>query len=249
MKTQEFVNYLNTYLNVGLFKDFAPNGLQVEGREEIRKIILGVTACQSLIDYAVDQKADAILVHHGWFWKNEPAQVVGMKRRRLATLLAAEINLMAYHLPLDAHPEVGNNAELARRLGLNLEKKTGFCDLLNIGSPMEPTTIEDFVARVTEVLGRSPLLVGRQSGIVKKIGWCTGAAQDELLEAVEEGCDLFLSGEISERTTYEAVENDVTYLAAGHHATERFGIQALGNHLKEVFPELQIEYLESNNIV
>ena len=249
MQIQELVNYLDTYLNASLFKDFAPNGLQVEGRNEVKRIVLGVTACQSLIDFAVREKADAILVHHGWFWKGEPAPVVGMKRRRLAAVLASDINLIAYHLPLDAHPEVGNNAEIARLLDLKIEKKTGFYDLLNIGVPNSPTTIEDMVERVTKVLNRKPVLVGRPSGPVKRIGWCTGAAQDELLEAVNEGCDLYISGEISERTNYEALENGVTYLAAGHHATERFGIQALGRHLQIVFPELEIQYFESNNIV
>lgn len=249
MQIQELVKYLDTYLNASLFKDFAPNGLQVEGRNEVKRIILGVTACQELIDYAVAKKADAILVHHGWFWKGEAAQIVGMKRRRLSSLLAADINLIAYHLPLDAHSEVGNNAEIARLLDLNLEKKTGFYDLLNIGTPKVEMTVEDVVARVCKVLDRKPVLVGRSTGAVKKIAWCTGAAQDELLLAVNEGCDLYISGEISERTTYEARENGVTYLAAGHHATERFGIQALGRHLKEVFPELEIEYFESNNVV
>lgn len=249
MQTQELVSYLDTYLNASLFKDFAPNGLQVEGRNEVKRIVLGVTACQSLIDHAVREKADAILVHHGWFWKGEAPQVVGMKRRRLAAVLAADINLIGYHLPLDAHPEVGNNAEIARFLDLTIEKKTGFCDLLNIGVPNRPTTVEEMIERVTKVLDRKPLVVGRQTGPVKRVGWCTGAAQDELLEAAAQGCDLYISGEISERTTYEAAENGVTYFAAGHHATERFGIQALGRHLKIVFPELEIEYFESDNIV
>ncbi len=249
MQIQELVNYLDTYLNASLFKDFAPNGLQVEGRNEVKRIVLGVTACQSLIDFAVREKADAILVHHGWFWKGEAVPVVGMKRRRLAAILAADINLIGYHLPLDAHPEVGNNAEIARLLDLTIEKKTGFYDLLNIGVPNSPTTVEDMVERVTKALNRKPVLVGRSSGPIKRIGWCTGAAQDELLEAVNEGCDLYISGEISERTNYEALENGVTYLAAGHHATERFGIQALGRHLKTVFPNLEIQYYESNNIV
>ena len=154
MQIQELVNYLDTYLNASLFKDFAPNGLQVEGCTEVKRIVLGVTACQSLIDFAVREKADAILVHHGWFWKGEPAPIVGMKRRRLAAVLAANINLIGYHLPLDAHPEVGNNAEIARLLDLTIEKKTGFYDLLNIGIPNQPTTVEEMVERVTKVLHR-----------------------------------------------------------------------------------------------
>lgn len=250
MQIKELTDYLNTYLNAGDFKDYAPNGLQVEGRSEIRRIVLGVSASQAIIDHAAAAGADCILVHHGWFWRGEPSQVVGMKRRRLAALLAADINLVAYHLPLDAHPVVGNNAELGRLFGLKLEKRTGMYDLLNIGIPESgPVPFGDFCSRVERVLGRRPLAVGPTKGLVTRVGWCSGAAQDEILAAAAEECDLYISGEISERTTYEARENGIAYLSAGHHATERFGIQALGRHLSEVFPELEITYYEGDNPV
>lgn len=250
MQIKELTDYLNTYLNAGDFKDYAPNGLQVEGRSEIRRIVLGVSASQAIIDHAAAAGADCILVHHGWFWRGEPSQVLGMKRRRLAALLAADINLVAYHLPLDAHPVVGNNAELGRLFGLKLEKRTGMYDLLNIGVPESgPVPFGDFCSRVERVLGRRPLAVGPTEGLVTRVGWCSGAAQDEILAAAAEGCDLYISGEISERTTYEARENGIAYLSAGHHATERFGIQALGRHLSEVFPELEITYYEGDNPV
>ena len=250
MQIKALTDYLNTYLNAEAFKDYAPNGLQVEGRREIRRIVLGVSASQAIIDHAVAAGADCILVHHGWFWRGEPSQITGMQRRRLAALLAADINLVAYHLPLDAHPVVGNNAELGRLFGLKLEKRTGMYDLLNIGVPETgPVPVGEFCSRVERVLGRRPLAVGPTQGTVTRVGWCSGAAQDEILAAAAEGCDLYISGEISERTTYEARENGIAYLAAGHHATEKFGIQALGRHLAEVFPELEITYYEGNNPV
>lgn len=250
MQTKALTDYLTGYLRADEFKDYAPNGLQVEGRAEVKKIVLAVSASQSVIDHAVSTGADCILVHHGWFWRGEPSQIVGMKRRRLAALLGADINLIAYHLPLDAHPDVGNNAELARLLGLTTEKRTGMYDLLNIGVPADgPVPFDEFCARVEKVLGRRPLVVGPTDGPVTRVGWCSGAAQDELMAAAAEGCDLYISGEISERTTYEARENGIAYLSAGHHATEQFGIQALGRHLKTVFPELEITYFDDNNPV
>ncbi len=250
MQIQELTDYLNSYLDTTLFKDYAPNGLQVSGKETVRKVVLGVSASLSLIDHAAKVGADAVLVHHGWFWKGEAPEVVGMKRRRLAAVLAADINLLAYHLPLDAHPDVGNNAELGRLLGLTLEKRTGFYDLLSIGVPSDgPVPVGDFLDRIEAVLGRRPMTVGQSSGMVRRIGWCSGAAQDNLMLAAAEGCDFYLSGEISERTTYEAEENGILYAAAGHHATERFGIQALGSHLEARFPELEISYFETNNPV
>ena len=237
MQRGELLSHLDEFLQAGMFRDYAPNGLQVEGRTEIRRILLGVSASRSLVEEAVSQKVDAILVHHGWFWRGEPAPVVGMKRERLAPLLANDINLIAYHLPLDAHPTVGNNAELGRLLDLTVTARAGDYELAA------------FAERVEAVLGRSPLVLGPTERTVRRVAWCSGAAQDEIGLAAALGADLYLSGEVSERTTYEAEELGVTYLAAGHHATEQFGICALGRHLAERWPELNLRFFDTKNPV
>lgn len=240
--------YTNQYLNISQFKDYAPNGLQVQGKDRIRKVILGVTASQALIEKAIALQADAIMVHHGWFWRGEPQTIVGMKYRRLSCLMRHHLNLFAYHLPLDAHTQIGNNVELARRLGITVEKvlEDG---LLYIGTLPQVTTAKAFSKRVQECLQRSPLLLGNEAKQVQKVAWCTGAAQDYLSVAAREGADLYLSGEVSERTYYEAVEQDMVYLAAGHSATERFGIQALGRHLQTVFPKVEFIFVGDDNPV
>ena len=227
MQTQALIEHLNAYLNAASFKDYAPNGLQVEGKPEIHRIVLGVSASQALIDHACSMGADCILVHHGWFWKGERSEVVGMKQRRLKALLKNDINLIAYHLPLDAHEEVGNNAEIARVLGLEIEQRAGSLELLCVGR----------------------VRVGEAGAEVRRVGWCSGAAQDELVEAASLGCDVYISGEISERTTYEARENGILYLACGHHATETLGIRALGRHIKNLWPELEIFWFDDENPV
>ena len=250
MQTKAFVKYLNAYLNVMAFKDYAPNGLQVEGKPEIHRIVLGVSASQALVDHACNVGADCILVHHGWFWKGESPEVVGMKQRRLKALLAHDINLIAYHLPLDAHEEVGNNVEIARALELEIEKRAGSLELLFVGHPKGgavPT--ETFVERVAQAFGGIRVRAGDAGGEIRRVGWCSGAAQDELVEAASLGCDVYISGEISERTTYEARENDILYLACGHHATETLGIRALGRHLKSRWPELEISFFDDDNPV
>lgn len=250
MKLRELTTWIDRYLEAEKFSDYAPNGLQVEGRSEIRRILTGVTASQALLDRAVELHADAVLVHHGWFWKGEAAPVVGMKARRLKTLLQNDISLLAYHLPLDAHPEVGNNALLGQRLGIMLEERVGFYDLLHIGSlPGDGLPAGEFANRVAAVLDRKPLLMGDPDRRVRRIGWCSGAAQDELSEAASRGCDLYLSGEASERTWHEAREEGIAYLAAGHHATERFGIEALGKLLAAQFPELEVHFHDERNPV
>lgn len=250
MRRNDLIDYINKYLAVEAFKDYAPNGLQVEGTDEVNRIVLGVTASQALLEQAVAQRADMILVHHGWFWRGEPSVVVGMKKRRLATLLTHNINLAAYHLPLDAHTEIGNNAQLGMRLGFNPLYQTGEMNLVWVGEPLtEGLTASALIERVTMVLDRAPSVMGPTDKPLKKIAWCTGAAQDFLSVALEEGCDAYISGEVSERTFHEAQENDILYVAAGHHATERFGIQALGDHLLQTFPELSIQYQEINNPV
>lgn len=250
MQTQALIEHLNAYLNAASFKDYAPNGLQVEGKPEIHRIVLGVSASQALIDHACSMGADCILVHHGWFWKGERSEVVGMKQRRLKALLKNDINLIAYHLPLDAHEEVGNNAEIARVLGLEIEQRAGSFELLCVGRPKDGSVpVEAFVERVAAAFGGIRVRVGEAGAEVRRVGWCSGAAQDELVEAASLGCDVYISGEISERTTYEARENGILYLACGHHATETLGIRALGRHIKNLWPELEIFWFDDENPV
>lgn len=225
------------YLNAARIADYCPNGLQVEGRPQVRRIVSGVTASQALLDAAVEAEADVVLVHHGYFWKGEDACITGMKRRRLQTLLKHDISLLAYHLPLDVHPEVGNNVQLARQLGITVE---GPLDPDNpkvvglLGSLDEPVSARDFARRVQETLMREPLLVEGQ-GLVRRIGWCTGGGQGYIDQAIAAGVDLFLTGEASEQTYHSAQENGVSFIAAGHHATERYGVQALGDYLARRF--------------
>ncbi|GGX81777.1 GTP cyclohydrolase 1 type 2 [Litchfieldella qijiaojingensis] len=234
----ELVRACDELLQVERFKDYTVNGLQVSGSERVVRVLSGVTACQALLDEAVAWEADLVLVHHGYFWKNEPVTVTGMKRRRLATLLANDINLLAYHLPLDAHPELGNNAQLANRLDLAVDAcadgELGE-GLLWVGRP--PSGMDDraLAARVHERLAREPLLIGGHDGEIERVAWCTGGAQDMITLAREAGAQAFISGEISERTTHLAREMGISYLAAGHHATERYGVQALGEWLAREF--------------
>lgn len=228
---------LDRHLDAARIADYCPNGLQVEGRGEVRRIVSGVTASQALLDAAVAWDADLVLVHHGYFWKNENPCVVGMKQRRLKTLLAHDISLVAYHLPLDLHPELGNNVQLAQRLGLSVEgalepgnpRSVGL-----VGSLPEPLEPAAFAARVAKALGREPLLIGAERPI-RRIGWCTGAAQGYIEQAVAAGVDAYLTGEVSEATVHCARENGISFLAAGHHATERYGVQALGEWVASRF--------------
>ncbi|MCE3027547.1 Nif3-like dinuclear metal center hexameric protein [Salinicola sp. DM10] len=255
---------IDAELRPDAFKDYTVNGLQVEGREGITRVMTGVTACQALLDAAVAWEADAVLVHHGYFWKNEPVAVTGMKRRRFATLLGHDINLLAYHLPLDAHPELGNNACLGRRLGLVAERcldgdmgqgllwfgapDPEFGGAVLNGNGLNGTELDSraLAKRIEAALGRRPLLIEGHSGPLERIAWCTGGAQDMLPLAAEAGAQAFISGEISERTTHLARELGVTYLAAGHHATEREGIEALGEWLAARF-DIEHRFVDIDN--
>lgn len=248
MKREELVNYLEELLQPGRFRDYCPNGLQVEGRPEIVRLVAGVTASQALIEAAVERDADAILVHHGWFWKGEDGRVTGIRRKRLGSLLAADINLLAYHLPLDAHPELGNNAQLALRLGWLPEGRFGEQDIAWLGSLAEPCDLPALVERVAGVLGRPPLVVAGDGRPVRRIGWCSGGAQGYFEQAIALGVDAYLSGEISEQTVHLARESGVAYLAAGHHATERYGVQALAGHLAQHFG-IACEFVDLDNPV
>ncbi|WP_447553189.1 Nif3-like dinuclear metal center hexameric protein [Vreelandella sp. EE22] len=226
-------------LRASHFKDYTVNGLQVQGRDTVARVMTGVTANQALLDEAVAWQADMVLVHHGYFWKNEPVAITGMKQRRIKTLLNHDISLLAYHLPLDAHAELGNNAELARRLGWKVE---GCIDgelgegLLWSGRLAQAQSVHALAERMGIMLERTPTVI-EAPGLpsIERIAWCTGGAQDMITSAFEAGAEVFVSGEISERTTHLAREMGIHYIAAGHHATERFGVQALGEWLADEY--------------
>ena len=248
----ELVNYLADLLNVQDFDDYCPNGLQVEGRAEISNIIGGVTASQALVDAAVARGADALLVHHGYFWKGEDPRILGMKQRRLRALLDAGINLLTYHLPLDAHSDLGNNAQLAKLLGLKTVGsfgRGGGPDIGLFGEVENSCTAEAFGQHLAEKLGRTPMHISSgQDGKIRSIAWCTGAAQGFLEQASTLGVDAFLSGEISEQTVHEARELGIHYFSAGHHATERGGVKALGAYIVEQF-KVDFEFIDIENPV
>ncbi len=234
----ELLNYTDQLLNVGDYQDYCPNGLQVEGRAEVGRIISGVTASQALIDTAVAEQADLLLVHHGWFWKGEAQPVVGMKRRRLLPLLTNDISLVAYHLPLDGHGELGNNAQLAKRLDLVIDERFGpgpDGGIAFAGRCQEPESVAGLAEHLTTILGRPPVVISGGEHPIRRIGWCSGGAQGYLQQAAELGLDAFISGELSEPTVHIARELGIHYFAAGHHATERYGVQALGEHLAQRF--------------
>jgi len=229
--------YLAKTLDINRFRDYCPNGLQVEGRARIGRIVSGVTASLEFLQAAIAEEADAVLVHHGYFWRGEDARVVGQKHRRLKLLLENDVSLFAYHLPLDAHAELGNNAQLARRLGLAADGRFGENELGWIGAVADASlrTVGDLAACVGRQLNRAPLLVGDPDQPLGRVAWCTGAAQGMLGDAIEAGASAYLSGEISESTVHLARESGVAYLACGHHATERYGVRALGDHLAAQF--------------
>lgn len=243
---------LNAFLSPQLIKDYCPNGLQVEGKPEIKKIITGVTACQALIERAIAENADAILVHHGFFWKGEPSEIRGMKYKRLKALMENGINLYGYHLPLDIHAQVGNNVQLAQHLGLDIigGLEQGNPQSIAIYGELDaPLSGEEFASRIAISLQREPLHIGDNApAIIKKVGWCTGGGQDYIELAAQQGCDAFISGEVSERTTHIARELGIHYFAAGHHATERYGIKALGEWLAQEY-DVTVEFVDINNPV
>ena len=233
MKLAELVDYLERLLEPAKFRDYCPNGLQVEGRAEVRRVIAGVTASQALLDAAVAQGADAVLVHHGYFWRGEDGRITGMRKRRLGTLIKHDISLLAYHLPLDAHPELGNNAQWAAALGWQPLGRFGEQDIGWFGTLPQVQTLGELAVGVTRVLARPPLVIGDALKPVSRLAWCSGGAQGYFEQAIALGVDAYLSGEISEQTVHLARESGVAYLAAGHHATERFGARALASHLAE----------------
>ncbi|MFH0262127.1 Nif3-like dinuclear metal center hexameric protein [Vibrio barjaei] len=243
---------LNEKLSPQLIKDYCPNGLQVEGASEIKKVVTGVTASQALIDYAVSVNADALLVHHGYFWKGEPEAIRGMKGKRIRTLIRNDVNLYGYHLPLDIHPELGNNARLAELLDIEvIDGLEGHPQSVAMfGKLAQPMTGEAFAQKIAQVLSREPLHIAPEQAdkMIETVGWCTGGGQDYIELAASKGLDAFISGEISERTTYTARELNIHYFAAGHHATERYGIKALGEWLASVHG-LEVEFIDIDNPV
>lgn len=238
VKLPELVAYLTHLLEPQVFKDYCPNGLQVEGKQEITTLVTGVTASQALIDAAVEKNADAILVHHGLFWKGEAMTLTGMKYRRVKSLIVNKTNLLAYHLPLDAHPLYGNNAQLAKILNIDLQETFEVEPGIKLGclgeiSPAQ--SVDHFTQHLESRLQRVPLHIPSTKKEIRRIAWCTGAAQDFILPAIDQGIDAYLTGEVSERTVHIARENNIHFFAAGHHATERYGVLALGEHLSERF--------------
>lgn len=248
VRLNELLQYTNTLLEIGTFQDYCPNGLQVEGHEDICKLVTGVTASQALIDAVVENGADALLVHHGYFWKGEDPCIKGLKGRRIRTLLQNDISLLAYHLPLDAHPELGNNAGLANVLGLEVEGRFTPGDIGMYGSIGAELDGQALARRIAGALGREPQYIPGGTHAIRRIGWCSGSAQGYIEAAADLGLDAYISGEISEQTVHLARERGIHYFAAGHHATERFGVQALGEHLAKQF-ELEHVFVDIPNPV
>ena len=248
MKLDALNHYLNTLLQAERFSDYCPNGLQVEGKQEINKIVTGVTASMALLQAAHKANADAVLVHHGYFWRGEALPIIGIKKRRIQFLLQHDINLFAFHLPLDAHAELGNNVMLAKRLGLTITGRAGDKDMLLLAELNAPQTLQALVETIARKLQRTPQVIGDLSQAIKRIALCTGAAQGYIEQAVEAGADVYISGEISEQTVHVAIESGMSYISAGHHATERYGIQALGAHLAQKF-DLQHQFIDIDNPV
>lgn len=248
MKLNALNDYLTQFLQPESFSDYCPNGLQVEGKQEIQKIVTGVTASLDLLKAAQAANADAVLVHHGYFWRGEAMSITGIKMRRIKLLLQHDINLFAYHLPLDAHAEIGNNVMLGSVLGLKI---AGWLDDKNMIAWSEldkPLSLEALTGSISAKLDRQALMIGDLNKPIKTVAWCTGAAQGYIEQAIANNIDVFISGEISEQTVHNVRESNTAYIAAGHHATERYGIKALGLHLAEKF-NLQHEFIDIDNPV
>ena len=236
MRLNELEIYVNQLLDIAHFHDYCPNGLQVEGRSEIRQLVSGVTASFPLLQAAVDLGADAVLVHHGYFWRGEDPCLINMKRRRIGLLMEHDVSLLAYHLPLDAHAELGNNTQLARRMGFIETGRFGDQHIAMQGTLLsQVSTLRELRTNIEQVLSRKPLVIGDDAKLVRRIAWCTGGAQGYFDEAIRLGVDAFVTGEISEQNVHAARESGVAFISAGHHATERYAIQALGEHISHKF--------------
>lgn len=249
VSNSQLLQLLNSLLVPEKVKDFCPNGLQVEGKKEVTKLVTGVTASQALIDHAVSINADAILVHHGYFWKGESPCLTGMKKKRIHRLLQHDINLYAYHLPLDIHPTLGNNAQLAKLLGI-----------MDISS-LEPNNPQSVVMQgrfdrsidpielaklLNTTLGKKPLHEPALKKQIKTVAWCTGGGQGYIELAAEKGIDAYITGEVSEQTIHTAREMDIHFYAAGHHATERYGVKALGEYIQQEL-DIEVAFVDIDN--
>ncbi|GAB1233294.1 Nif3-like dinuclear metal center hexameric protein [Ferrigenium sp. UT4] len=248
MQLKELRDYIGTELGSDRFKDYCPNGLQVEGKAEVVRIATAVTASQAVLEAASNWGADALIVHHGYFWRGESAPITGIKKRRIAHLLRHDISLLAYHLPLDAHPVLGNNAQLAHLLGFAELGRFGEQELACHGVLLQPQPLGVLVRRLAQEFKRAPQVIGNPAVEVTRIAWCSGAAQSYFPQAVDLGVDAFLTGEISEQNVHVAEESGVAFIAAGHHATERYGIQALGQHLASRFA-IEHQFFDQQNPV
>lgn len=251
IKREELCVYLDELLGAARFRDYCPNGLQVEGRPEIQRLVTGVTASQALLDAALEHRADAVLAHHGFFWRGEDGRVTGIRRKRLGTLLSNDISLFAYHLPLDAHPEFGNNAQLAKACCLVPEGRFGEQDVAWHGVLENPVSLDVVCDRIGRICQRAPLWIasaGDERKEIARVAWCSGGGQGYFEQAIALGVDAFISGEISEQMVHLARESGVAYIAAGHHATERLGVRALGEHLTGRFG-LDVIFVDIDNPV
>lgn len=252
MLRAQFEQYLNELLKPEQIKDFCPNGLQIQGTNEINKVITGVTATQALIERAIEEKADAIVVHHGYFWKNESYVIRGMKHKRIKALLDNDINLFAYHLPLDIHPELGNNAQLAKLFNINVTGPLELGNPLSVaiqGELEKETCAADFAKTISDNLNRQCLHIAPPSNKkIKTVAWCSGGGQNYIELAAEQGIDAFISGEVSEQTTHIAHEMDIHFFAAGHHATERYGAKALSAYIEKEM-SLETQFIDIDNPV
>jgi len=248
MLLNELRDYNASLLQTNLFKDYCPNGLQVEGRAEVLRIATGVTASQFVLDAAIEWGADAILVHHGYFWRNDEATLVGIRKKRIARLLRHDVSLLAYHLPLDAHAELGNNAQLGKLFGLAGQGRFGEQNIACIGALLQPKTLAQLAQQIAHDLQRTPQVIGDGAMHIRKVAWCSGAAQGYFEAAIAQGADAYITGEISEQNYHLANETGVAFIAAGHHATERLGIQALGEHLANRFG-LEHRFIDQSNPV
>jgi dinuclear metal center YbgI/SA1388 family protein len=242
----EIETHLQTMLDVGRFRDYGPNGLQVEGKPEVLKIVSGVTASLALIEAAIEAKADAILVHHGLFWKGHDGRVTGWLKARLEKLLAHQVNLFAYHLPLDAHAELGNNAQFGARLKLAADARFGDQDLGFIGSPAQPLSVAALAALLQFRLGRAASVVEGDGRPLQRVAWCTGGAQGYFEAAIAAGADAFITGELSEPQAHYARETGVAYFACGHHASERYGAPAVAAQVAQQFG-LEHQFIDIDN--
>lgn len=245
----QLVKFLNDELQSDKIRDYCPNGLQVEGKAEIRRIITGVTASQALLEAAISANADAILVHHGYFWKDEAAQITGIKKKRLQALLVNDINLLAYHLPLDAHKTLGNNAQLGALLGVeDITAVAGVepAGILMQGQLKQSTPLLALKQQLQQLLGRDVLVSDAGIGAVTTLAWCTGGGQGYIEQAANAGAQLFISGEVSEKTIHLSRELGIHFIAAGHHATERYGVKALGEYIAQQF-DVEVQFIDIDN--